>query len=209
MDTLPNVIVGHFATGLGPNRAGDAFPLPLPIQTISIDLRAFDLTVDPWDWTNVPESLEGHAGFVYRITCLSNGKKYIGKKLFTASRKRKLAKRKDGKAIVGSKKKVVRDRVDSKWKDYFGSSKELLADLVKFGKENFRREILQLAPSKGVLSYYELQWQMKEDALFRSDYYNGVLNIRLGRNIFPKYMLEAADIKYGISATPAPDKIAA
>lgn len=149
-----------------------------------------------WDWQNVPESLEGHAGFVYRITCIANGKFYIGKKLFTSSRRRKLAKRKDGKVVKGAKKKVVRDRVDSDWKDYFGSSKELLADLEKYGKAFFRREILQLAPSKGVLSYFELKWQMQEDALFRSDAYNAIINVRLGRNVFPKSMLEEADAKH-------------
>ena len=145
--------------------------------------------MNAWDWQNVPESTEGHAGFVYRITCLSNGRKYIGKKLFTASRKRKLACRQGGKIVETGKKKTVRDRVDSGWQNYFGSSKELLEDLAKFGKENFRRESLQLAPAKGVLAYYELRWQMAEDALFRSDYYNGIINVRLGRNVFPKEML--------------------
>lgn len=152
---------------------------------------------NPWDWKGIPGDLERHAGFVYRITCLANGKKYVGKKLFTSSRKRKLSCRTKGKVVKG-KKKVVRDRVDSGWRDYFGSSAELLADLQRYGKEQFRREIIQVAPTKGVLSYYELKHQMAEDALFRSDYYNGIINVRLGRNIFPRDMLEEADRRAGI-----------
>ncbi len=137
----------------------------------------------------MPEDLTGHAGFVYKITCGRNGKKYIGKKLFTSSVKRRMACRMNGKIITKGKKKTVRSRVASDWEDYFGSSKELLADLALYGKENFIREVLMLAPSKGVLAYYELKCQMAEDALFRSDYYNGIINVRLGRNIFPKEML--------------------
>jgi hypothetical protein len=146
-----------------------------------------------WTYNGVEftdDMIGGNAGFVYRITCVPIDKKYIGKKLFTSSRKRKLACRTKGKVVEVGKKKTVRDRVDSNWRDYYGSSNDLLEDMKRFGKENFKREILQLAPSKGVLSYYELKHQMAEDALFRDDYYNGILNVRLGRNVFPKEMLE-------------------
>ena len=154
------------------------------------------------DWTKdgapfTDEMIGDNLGFVYRITCLPLDRKYIGKKLFSASRKRKLACRTKGKVVEVGKKKTVRDRVESNWRDYFGSSADLLEDLKRFGKENFKREILQLCKTKGVLAYYELKWQMAEDALFRSDYYNGVLNIRLNRNVFPKSMLDSYDASHG------------
>jgi len=151
-----------------------------------------DEKLDLWAWKNVPteEEIAASIGFVYRITCVPNGKKYIGKKLFTSARKRKLSCKRGGKIVEVGKKKTVRDRVASGWESYFGSSALLLSDLAKHGKENFRREILQLAPSKGVLSYYELRHQMAEDALFRSDYYNGIINVRLGKNVFTKEMFK-------------------
>jgi Putative endonuclease segE, GIY-YIG domain len=138
------------------------------------------------EWENVPESLDGLAGFVYRITCLPLNKFYIGKKLFTSSRKKKIACRTGGKIVQKGKKKTVRETKESDWKDYYGSSKELLLDLEKYGKEAFRREIIQLAPTKGILSYYELKHQLATDALWRDDAYNGIINVRLGRNVFPK-----------------------
>jgi hypothetical protein len=151
------------------------------------------------NWINEPneEEIKANAGFVYRITCLTNNKKYIGKKLFTKSAKKKVVKKSaKGQSVKTlseeekkSRLKTVCGRAESDWKNYYGSSKELLEDLQKYGKENFKREILQLAPSKGVLAYFELKHQMAEDALFRDDYYNGIINIRLGRNIFPKSML--------------------
>lgn len=151
-------------------------------------------------WENIPtdEEIQSSAGFVYLITCQVNMRKYIGKKLFTSSRRRKVSCRKNGKSIIG-KKKVVRDRIDSNWREYYGSSAELLEDIKKYGKENFRREILQLAPTKGVLSYYELKHQLAADALLRSDYYNSIVNVRLGRNVFPKWMIEEADKQAHIS----------
>lgn len=154
------------------------------------------------DWKNIPseDEIKTNAGFVYRITCLANGKKYIGKKLFTKSARKKVVKKsaKGGTIKIkdlapdqqAARLKTVCGRAESDWRTYYGSSADLLDDIAKYGKENFLREIIQLAPAKGVLAYFELKWQMAEDALFRSDYYNGIINVRLGRNVFPKSMLE-------------------
>lgn len=97
--------------------------------------------------------------------------------------------RQGGKVVAVGKKKTVRDRVDSDWRNYYSSSEEIKAILTEKGPEGFKREILQLAPTKGVLTYFELLWQIKENALLRSDYLNGIINVRLGRNVFPKGML--------------------
>ena len=72
-------------------------------------------------------------GFVYQITNTVNGRMYIGKKLARFKKSRKPLKGRVNKR---------RYTVDSDWKEYFGSSDELNADIKKFGKSKFKREIL-------------------------------------------------------------------
>lgn len=124
------------------------------------------------EWENIPEKVEDWFGFVYRITCNSNGKKYIGKKQFFSNTKRP--------PLKGQKRsrRVVKE---SDWKSYYGSSNDLKADLAKYGKENFKREIIDLTTCKWESAYLELMWQLKENAILREDYYNGIINVRLGK----------------------------
>ena len=96
-------------------------------------------------------------GFTYRVTHIPSGKMYIGKKVLQFTRKAKLTK-KDLALYEGEKgrkpsfKKIVKE---SDWKTYYGSHKEILA-LIKEGKqEDFKREILTLAPNKKLLTYEE------------------------------------------------------
>ena len=135
-------------------------------------------------WENVPEKIEDWFGFVYRITCTSNGKKYIGKKQFFSNTKRPPLK---------GQKRSRRVTKESDWKSYYGSSNDLKLDLEKYGKENFKREILELTTCKWESSYLELMWQLKENAILREDYYNGILNIRL--NGPPKHLVEKYKVK--------------
>ena len=62
---------------------------------------------------------EDCVGFVYMITNLTNDRKYIGKKLAKFSKTtQKTVKLKNG----NKKKKKIRTKVDSDWRDYYGSS---------------------------------------------------------------------------------------
>src|SRR4051812_34784791 len=109
------------------------------------------------------EIIEGYVGFCYIITNLFNGKKYIGKKLFTAARTRK--------PLKGYKRKR-RSRVPSDWMEYYGSNKELCEDVKKHGAEHFEREIIRLCSSKSEASYHEARLQFQMDAIIRDDFYN-------------------------------------
>ena len=107
--------------------------------------------------TSVEDFPPSTFGFTYRVTHIPSGKMYIGKKVLKFTRKAKLGK-KDLALYEGTKgrkptyKQVVKE---SDWKDYWGSNKYLL-ELLKFEpKENFKREILTLAPSKKLLTYEE------------------------------------------------------
>jgi hypothetical protein len=117
---------------------------------------------------SIPEEYEG---FVYLITNTTNGQKYIGKKL---------AKFKTTKPPLKGRKNKRRGHKESDWKDYWGSSDKLLVDVEQLGPENFTREILYLCKSRAEMSYIEAREQFDRRVLETDDYYNGIINVRVG-----------------------------
>jgi len=140
------------------------------------------------DWTyqgTIVESLpEDCVGFVYLITNTISGKKYIGKKLAKFSKTTyKVVKLKNGT----KKKKKIRSKVDSDWRDYYGSNDKLNEDVTSLGKENFIREILFYCNSKAQCSYIEAREQFNHRVLESNDYYNGQISVRVhGSHIIKK-----------------------
>lgn len=114
---------------------------------------------------------ENMFGFIYEITNKVNGKKYIGKKQCIRKIKRKPLKGKTRNRI---------DHKESDWKTYTSSSNELNEDIKKYGKENFEFRILKVCGSKWELGYEEIKEQIARDVLRRDDYYNGIINVRIG-----------------------------
>ena len=110
-------------------------------------------------------------GFVYLITNLTNGRKYVGKKL---------ARFKVTKPPLKGKKNKRRSTKESDWRDYWGSSEHLIADVERLGEENFTREILHYCQSRGMLSYLEAKEQFDREVLLTDEYYNGIINVRVG-----------------------------
>ena len=117
---------------------------------------------------NIPEEYEG---FVYLITNLTNGRKYIGKKL---------AKFKTTKPPLKGKKNKRRGYKESDWKDYWGSSEKLQLDVNELGEENFTREIIYFCKSRAEMSYIEAREQFDRRVLETDEYYNGIINCRIG-----------------------------
>ena len=109
-------------------------------------------------------------GFVYLITCKKTNKQYIGKKFFWSSKT---------KTIKGKKK---RSKVESDWKDYFGSNKVLIEDVKVNGKENYTREILHLCETKGECNYLEAYEQFTRKVLIGEDYYNEWIMVKVHRS---------------------------
>jgi hypothetical protein len=126
-----------------------------------------------WTYQNQPviEIPEGKIGFVYIITNLTTGQKYIGKKL---------AQFKRTKPPLKGKKLKRRSVVESDWRDYWGSSDRLNADITRLGPEKFTREILYYCTSKAEMSYIEAKEQFDRRVLETDEYYNGIINIRCG-----------------------------
>ena len=116
----------------------------------------------------LPDDCEG---FVYLITNLTNNRKYIGKKL---------AKFKTSKPPLKGKKNRRRGKVESDWRDYWGSSDHLNSDVKQLGEENFSREILYFCNSRGLMSYLEAKEQFDRRVLETDEYYNGIINVRVG-----------------------------
>ena len=91
-----------------------------------------------WLYNGEPYNEPGeYYGFVYIIENLLSGRKYIGKKFFWSTKRKQ----------VNKKRKSF--KVESDWKEYWSSSDELKTDIEAVGKENFRRTIIHLCPSKG------------------------------------------------------------
>jgi hypothetical protein len=126
------------------------------------------------DWIGLPEiiDIDKHFAIIYKITNTINNKKYIGKKqLFSKTTK---------PPLKGKKRKRIEYR-KSDYEKYYGSSEELKKDVALYGKENFTREVLEIVSCKWEAAYIELYFQIKEGVMFRDDYYNGILNIRLAQ----------------------------
>lgn len=119
----------------------------------------------------VEEIADQYIGFVYIITNLTNNKKYIGKKL---------AKFKKTRPPLKGKKRKRKSLVESDWQTYWGSSEHLLADVAELGAENFSREILYFCTTRGELSYREAKEQFDRGVLLTDEYYNGIINVRIG-----------------------------
>jgi hypothetical protein len=125
---------------------------------------------------NFTEDLIGDSyGFVYMITNLETGRKYIGKKLFYFSKTRQ---------VKGKRKKF---KVASDWPTYYGSSEELQKDVVLYGKEKFKREIIHLCNSKGECSYLEAKEQFAHNVMESDDYYNNWIMVRVRKSHIKDY----------------------
>lgn len=115
---------------------------------------------------------DGFLGFIYKITDISSGRKYIGKKLLV--QKIKLA------PLKGSKRKRTKIR-QSDWEKYYGSS-EMVKELVAIRPHDFTREILSFCRSKGELNYAESALQFELGVLLSDDYFNGIINCRINKS---------------------------
>ena len=119
------------------------------------------------------EMIEDWIGFVYLLTDLENGKKYVGKKNFWSTRRLPPLK---GKTRRRTKK------TESNWPEYYGSSEEIGLLVENSGGSRFRREILHLCKSKGEMSYLELKEQVDRQVLLNDEYYNGIIQVKIHRS---------------------------
>jgi hypothetical protein len=133
----------------------------------------------------LPEDCEA---FVYLITNLIDHKKYVGKKL---------AKFKTTKKPLKGRKNKRRGTKESDWRTYWGSNTHLVDDVLRLGEHRFTREILYYCPSRGVASYLEAREQFERKVLESAEYYNGIINVRIGGSeILQKSLKKISKIKF-------------
>jgi hypothetical protein len=82
-------------------------------------------------------------GFIYLITQISTGKKYIGRKILEST---------TTKVVNGKRKKIKKD---SGWRSYWSSSPKIKEWIESDGTDDFKKEILSFVSSKGQLAYGE------------------------------------------------------
>ena len=131
-----------------------------------------------WYYNNelIEEISEEYIGFVYIITNLTNNRKYIGKKLAKFAKTTvRVVKLKNG----SKRKKRIRGKIESDWKDYYGSNDQLSADVAQLGTDKFRRDILYFCKTKAECSYIEAREQFSRRVLESDDYYNGHIQVRV------------------------------
>jgi hypothetical protein len=114
-------------------------------------------------------------GFVYLITNLQSGKKYIGKKFFYSART---------KVLKGKKKRY---KIASDWQTYYGSNTELQTDVKTLGEQMFLREILHLCKTKGECGYVEAKEQFNRSVLETDDFYNTWIMVRVRKSHIKDY----------------------
>ena len=112
---------------------------------------------NPWHFEGTPflsENIDDNFGFVYLITNIQSGKRYIGRKYFWQFRTPR-----------GKKRKV---KSESDWKKYYGSCPELKEDIERLGRQNFSRTILSLHKTPGKTNYEETRQLFTNNVLTES-----------------------------------------
>jgi len=131
---------------------------------------------NPWTFDGMPfgsGDIDKYYGFVYLITT-PEGKKYIGRKYFWSVRK--------------VKGKSRRQRSESDWKTYYGSS-DVLKELIKNSDKNlFKREIISLHTTKGDVNIAEVRVQFVLNVLEDESFLNDNINGKWRRQ--PKHIIE-------------------
>ena len=116
------------------------------------------------------DDIGDYKAFVYLITNVVTGRKYIGKKRFTKVRTKPPLKGKVRKRKVKS---------ESDWQSYYGSNEELKQEVKELGESSFKREILRLCDSLTEASYYEAKEQFDREVLLTEEYYNSWIQVKV------------------------------
>lgn len=140
---------------------------------------------NPWTFDGKEfnsEDIGNSYGFVYLITT-PEGQKYVGRKYFWSIRK-----------IRG---KTRRQRSESDWKAYYGSSDVLKSKIKDSDKNLFKREIISLHSTKGDVNVTEVRLQFLHNVLEDASFINENINGKWHRP--PKHIIQKRRISSSYS----------
>ena len=114
---------------------------------------------------------EGAVGFIYEMEAIINGKsvRYIGKKNFYSTTKKKFGKR----AVASMEDKRAKKytiQVKPNYQNYYSSNK-VLQDAHKNGIP-IKRFMVRICFSKTELTYHETKYQFTREVLEKEEYLN-------------------------------------
>jgi hypothetical protein len=117
---------------------------------------------------------ENTFGFIYITTHIPSGISYIGKKSLYHNIKKKLTKKELAEQSGPGRKSATKTvSKESDWKTYYGSAKPILGLLKENKHEEFKREIIKIATSKKLLTYYECKYLFHYNVLeYPLEYFN-------------------------------------
>lgn len=116
--------------------------------------------------------------FVYLLTDTVTGIRYVGMKNFHSTITKPPLKGQKRKRKVTS---------ESDWATYVGSNETFKGIAKDHGITRFHREILHLCHSRQEAAYLEMLEQIGRQVLFRDDYANGIVQVRINANHVKKY----------------------
>lgn len=93
------------------------------------------------------EDLKGVYGFLYIITHLPSGRRYLGRKYLTAAATRQVNKKK------------IKYRKENDWREYYSSSPEIIEQIEREGTSGFKREVILLCATRAQCNYFETMLQ--------------------------------------------------
>jgi hypothetical protein len=129
-------------------------------------------------------------GFIYEIKNTITGKFYIGKKSLYHNIKKKLTKKELAEQSgPGRKATTKRVQKESDWATYWGSNKEILAEIKTNGNLAFTRQIIKMVRTKKELTYWETAYQCKCNVLFVNSYNDNVLGKFFKKDFAPNALL--------------------
>ena len=110
-------------------------------------------------------------GFVYKVKHIPSNKIYIGKKILFFTRKVKLGKNELEAlgTVIGRKPSYKLAVKESDWNSYYGSQKEIKELLKESKTKDWERTIIKCVPSKKLLTYFEVKYQMIYQVLEKPD----------------------------------------
>ena len=127
---------------------------------------------------SIEDMPKGVFGFIYVVTHVISGKKYIGKKQLMTTRTLPPLK---GER---KKRKVIKE---GSWKTYYGSQKEIKELVASSTPEDFHREVLRYCFTKKELTYRELEEQVLHRVLEDDDFLNSnILGKFFGKDLISK-----------------------